>query len=62
MKHRIYKEFLHFYKFIFNNKWLRTFKELIGAILIIFHNKLQKKILKKSLYEKTILGKKDMQD
>jgi hypothetical protein len=36
---------------------------LIGALFIIFHNKLQKKSFKKSfMYEKIILGKKDMQD
>jgi hypothetical protein len=60
MKHKICKEFLHFYKFIFIKKWLR--KKFIEAILIIFHNKLPKKSFKNHLYEKVFLGKKGMKD
>jgi hypothetical protein len=37
-------------------------KGLIGAILIIFHNKLQKKNSKLHSSIKTILGEKDMHD
>jgi hypothetical protein len=42
MKHKICKEYVHFYKFIFIKKWLRIIFRFIGAILIIFHNKFQK--------------------
>jgi len=62
MKHKIYKEYVHFYKFIFIKKILRKNNWLIGAILIIYHNKLQKKHSKIHWYEKIILGEKDMQD
>jgi len=58
MKYRIYKEFVHFYKFIFIKKNLRKKNWIIGAILIIFHNKLQKK----SFIWKVILRKNNMQD
>jgi hypothetical protein len=60
MKHKICKESIHFYKFIFIQNWLRFFFELLGQ-LIIFHNKLQKQNSKIHSYEKVILGKKDMQ-
>jgi hypothetical protein len=55
MKHKIYKESMHFYEFIFIEKnWL------IGTILIVLHNKLQKKNSKIHSYEKVILGTKYM--
>jgi hypothetical protein len=63
MKHKISKEYVHFYKFIFFKKWLRILFLLTRAILIIFHNKLQNKSFKKSfMYEKVILRRKDMHD
>jgi len=58
MKHKICKEFVHFYKFVFTQKWLRIFFLLIGAILIIFHNKLQKESFKKSFVWKHYFGEK----
>jgi hypothetical protein len=58
MKHRIYKEFVHFYKFIFNKKMIKFFFWLIGAILIIFHNKLQKKSFEKIIIWKNYFGEK----
>ncbi len=62
MKHKICKESIHFYKFIFIQKLLEFKKKLLGAILIISHNKLQKNHSKNHLYEKVILGEKDMHD
>jgi len=55
MKHKICKEFVHFYKFIFNKKTIKIFFWFIGAILIIFHNKLHKK----SLIWKSYVGEKE---
>jgi hypothetical protein len=49
MKHKICKESVHFYKFIF-----------IETILIIFHNKLQKQSLKNSFIWKSYFGEKKM--
>jgi hypothetical protein len=59
MMHKIYKESVHIYKFIFIPKWLRIFLTYWG-ILIVFHNKLQKNHSKNHWYEKIILGEKDM--
>jgi hypothetical protein len=53
MKHKIYKESMHFYEFIFIEKnWL------IGTILIVLHNKLQKKKFKNSFIWKSYFGDK----
>jgi hypothetical protein len=60
MKHKIYKEFVHFYRFIFILKWLRIVFWLIGAFLIDFHNKLQKKSFKKLFVWKSYFEEKDM--
>jgi hypothetical protein len=59
MKHKIYKEFVHFYKFIFieNDFFLGG---LIEEILINFHNKFQKQSFKKSFIWKNYFEKKDM--
>jgi hypothetical protein len=55
MKCKTCKESIHFLKFLFK---LRIFFWLIGAILIIFHNKLPKNHSKSYSCEKVILGKK----
>jgi hypothetical protein len=56
MKCKICKESIHFWKFLFI--YLFIIFWLIGAILIIFHNKLQKNHSKNHSYQKIILGKK----
>ncbi len=57
-KLKICKEFVHFYKFIFIKKIIKKKIWLIGAILIIFHNKLQKKSFKNSFIWKNYFGEK----
>jgi hypothetical protein len=40
---------------------IKLFKEIIGEILITYHNKLQKDYSKIHLLDRVILGEKDMQ-
>jgi hypothetical protein len=61
MKHIIYKELIHFQKFIFTQKYQKKKchppKQLYAFFIIIFKNNYSKI----QLYEKVCFGKKDMQ-
>jgi hypothetical protein len=43
MKYKIYKEFVHFYKFIFIKEWLKNSFLIYWNNTSIFHNKFLKK-------------------
>jgi len=58
MKHKIYKEFVHFHKFILIKNLLRKKLDLNWGKSNFFHNKLQKKSLKNHSYEKNHFGEK----
>jgi hypothetical protein len=64
MKHKICKEFLHFYKFMFikNDKFFfLIYWGNSREILIIFITNCKNNHLKIHSFETTILGKKDME-
>jgi hypothetical protein len=58
MKHRICKEFVNFYKFLFIQQKLRKKSDLLGKILTIFITSCNKFHSKNHLYEEKKIGEK----